>query len=385
MLGLMKKPLIGARTAQGFIKKHGSPLYLYRKSVVEARYRSLVRSIVYPNKQIFYACKANSNIELLRLLKKLGSSIECVSRGEVERAMKAGFPANRISYTCSNIHKEELVWLMRKSIEVHLDSLTQLKWWGEMKPNSDVSVRLNLGYGDGSHKYLITGGDDSKFGIYHADIPRAQDVAKRHGLRIVGILQHIGTHIEDSSSLLRAMELVFKIAKKFHDLKFIDFGGGFSIPYRPEERAIDLKEIGAKMSGRFEKFCKIYGRLLEIRLEPGRFIVAEAGAFVATVVDIKRTATTTFVGIDSGFNHLIRPALYGAYHHVFNLSNPSGKQQIVNVVGNMCESADVFAEKRKLPQARIGDILLIADTGAYGYSMSSDYSLRPKPKEIVID
>lgn len=381
----MKKPIIQKKEAASLIKRHGSPLYVYRKKIVQQRYNELKGAITYPKTRIFYACKANANAEILKLLLKLGSAIECVSRGEVERALAVGFPKDRISYTCSNIPKEELAWLIKKGISVHLDSLNQVEWWGQLKPGSEISVRLNLGYGDGGHKYLITGGDDSKFGIYHADIPKLHRIAKKYNLRIKGILQHIGTHIADPNSLLRGMELVFAIAKEFPELQFVDFGGGFNTPYRPTEKQIDVKKIGGKMSGRFEEFCSIYGRQLELRIEPGRFIVADSGALLGTVMDVKHTRKHIFVGIDSGFSHLIRPALYGSYHHIFNLSNPSGALQSVNVVGNICESADVFAQERKLPKVRIGDLLLIADAGAYGYTMASDYNVRAKPKEVVID
>ncbi|HEY4487408.1 MAG TPA: alanine racemase, partial [Candidatus Paceibacterota bacterium] len=258
----MKKPIIQKKEAASLIKRHGSPLYVYRKKIVQQRYNELKGAITYPKTRIFYACKANANAEILKLLLKLGSAIECVSRGEVERALAVGFPKDRISYTCSNIPKEELAWLIKKGISVHLDSLNQVEWWGQLKPGSEISVRLNLGYGDGGHKYLITGGDDSKFGIYHADIPKLHRIAKKYNLRIKGILQHIGTHIADPNSLLRGMELVFAIAKEFPELQFVDFGGGFNTPYRPTEKQIDVKKIGGKMSGRFEKFCSIYGRQL---------------------------------------------------------------------------------------------------------------------------
>jgi len=381
----VKKPLIQKGEADKLVKKHGSPLYVYRKSIVRQRYSELKKAIACPYLRIFYACKANANAEILKLLLRLGSSIECVSRGEVERAFEVGFPKERISYTCSNIPKEEIAWLIKKGVSVSLDSLNQVEWWGQLRPGSAISIRLNLGYGDGGHKYLITGGDDSKFGIYHKDIPKLHKLAKKYDLQVKGILQHIGTHIADPNSLLRGMELVFAIAPQFRDLQFLDFGGGFNSPYKPHEKLIDVKKIGAQMSERFAAFCKTYGRELELRIEPGRFIVADSGALLATVVDIKQTPKHTFVGIDTGFSHLIRPALYGSYHHIFNISNPNGPLEAANVVGNICESADMFAQHRKIPRARIGDLFLIADAGAYGYAMASDYNIRAKPKEIVID
>ena len=342
----MKKPLISRPEAEKLLEKHGSPLYIYRKGIVEKCYRSLVRSICYPCTKVYYACKANANTELLRLLKRLGASVECVSRSEVEKAFRAGFPPNRISYTCSNITREELLWVMRKGVSVHLDSLTQLEWWGASNPNSRVSLRVNRGYGAGTHSHVITGGPESKFGIYYTDLPKARAIAKRYGLFIIGLEQHIGSNIREPKTFIRAMRLILDSARSFPDLEFIDFGGGFGIPYRPEEGALDIQELGVQMTRVFSDFCRTYGRELELQLEPGRFIVAESGALLARVVDVKRTPGHVFVGIDSGMNHLIRPALHGSYHHIFNLTNPNGKKERVNVVGNICESGDAFAKGR---------------------------------------
>lgn len=380
----MKKPLLNARGAAGLIRKHGTPLYVYRKGIVERQYRSLLRTISFPHTKIYYACKANANPEILKLLKQLGSSIECVSRGEIERAIKVGFPRERISYTCSYISKEELGWVMKKVGSVHLDSLQQLQWWGEMNPGSPVSLRVNRGFGAGATSHIITGGPESKFGIYYTDLPKAQRIARHFNLKIIGLEQHIGSSILNPSAFIRAMNLLFQSAKGFPDLQFLDFGGGFGIPYRPETKPLDVQQLGKKMGESFRRFCKNYGRELELRIEPGRFIVAEAGALITTVVDRKETPNHKFVGVNSGFSHLIRPAFYDSYHHIFNLSNPNGKKECVTVVGNLCESSDVFAKKRDIPKARLGDILLFADAGAYGYSMASDYNLRPKPKEITL-
>lgn len=381
----MKQPLISNTLARKLISRHGSPLYVYRKSIVQKRFLALKKAISYPMARICYAMKANANSELLGYLNSLGSSVECVSRGEVKRAFEAGFSSGQISYTCSNIPKEELEWLIKNGISVHLDSLNQVEWWGQIKPGSKISVRLNLGYGQGGHAYLITGGDDSKFGIFHKQIPELMRLTTKHNLKIKGILQHIGTHIANPNALLRGMKLVFTIAKQFPDLEFLDFGGGFNTPYTPNEKPIDIHTIGGKMSDSFAAFCKTYGCELELRIEPGRYIVADSGALLAPIVDIKQTGKRTFVGINTGFSHLLRPALYGSYHHIFNISNPNGQTEKVSVVGNICESADVFAQNRPLPKARLGDLLLIADAGAYGYSMASDYNLRAKPKEVVIE
>ncbi|PIR83720.1 diaminopimelate decarboxylase [Candidatus Kaiserbacteria bacterium CG10_big_fil_rev_8_21_14_0_10_51_14] len=380
----IKQSLINERTARVLIQKYGSPLYVYRRRIVEKRYRNLLKAIRYPRTKIYYACKANANKEILQLLKRLGASIECVSRGEVERAMSVGFPRNRISYTCSYIPREELAWVKKKVGSVHLDSLQQLQWWGEINPGSNVSLRVNRGFGAGATRHIITGGPESKFGIYYTDLRKAQQIAERFNLKIIGLEQHIGSSILEPQTFIRAMSLLLKSAEGFPDLQFMDFGGGFGIPYRPNAKPLDIQALGKKMGKVFRDFCKKYGRELELRIEPGRYIVAEAGTLLTTAVDRKQTPGHTFVGVDSGFSHLVRPAFYGSYHHIFNLSNPNGRKETVNVVGNLCESSDVFAKNRSIPKARFGDILLFADAGAYGYSMASDYNLRPKPKEIVL-
>lgn len=384
MLRRMKKPLIELDVAKMLTQKFGAPLYIYRKSVVEKQYQSLTRAISWKKTKIYYACKANANLEILRYLKKLESSVECVSRGEVEQTLKAGFRKDRISYTCSNISKAELAWVAKRVGSVHLDSLTQLEWWGQMKLRSEVSLRINRGFGAGATKHIITGGPESKFGIYYTDIPRAKAIAKKYRLKVVGLEQHIGSSILEPDTFIRAMNLLLTSANQFPDLEFLDFGGGLGVPYLPNQKPLDLRTLGKKMGKAFKGFCNSYGRQLELRLEPGRYIVAECGVLLATVVDRKHTPGHAFVGVDTGFSHLIRPAFYGSYHHIFNLSNQHETKEKVTVVGNLCESSDVFAKNRLLPKAHLGDILLFADAGAYGYSMSSDYNLRRKPNEVVL-
>lgn len=381
---MKKEPLLSKKDVQKLAARHSLPLYVYRTSIIAARYRELASAISYPRTRIFYACKANTNPKILKLLRKEGACIETVSLGEVHAALAAGYSPSRISYTCSNISQEELLAVMREGVRVHLDSLSQIAWWGKMRPHSDISLRVNRGIGAGHHAHVITGGPDSKFGIYHTQLPEARRIAKRYGLRITGLQQHIGSNILEPAMFLRAMKLILASATDFPDLEVIDIGGGLGIPYRPGERPLPLRTLGAAIGKEFAAFCKRYGRDLELALQPGRFLVAEAGALLVRVVDRKETPTHRFVGVDSGFNHLIRPAFYGSYHHIFNMTNPRGKKEGVTVAGNICESGDVFAVKRPLPSPRIGDILLIADAGAYGYVMSSDYNSRKKPRELLL-
>ena len=378
-----KKPLIQKRQAEKLVQKHGSPLYVYRKSVVEDRYQTLQRAFTYPHTKIYYACKANTHIGILETLKRRDAGLECTSRGEVEQALKAGFSPNRISYTCSNITQEELHWVMRKGITVHLDSLRQLSWWGAARPNSKVSLRINRNFGAGGNNHLITGGAESKFGIYYTHIPEALRIAKKYNLTVVGMHQHVGSSILTQKTFTHALRLILESAEHLPDLEFIDVGGGFGIPYQPGDTPLDIRKLGKEASEIFSRFCTAYGRRLDLWLEPGRYIVAEAGALLVTVTDIKTTPKHIFCGVNSGLNHLIRPMMYDSYHHIFNLSRPHAEKHKITVVGNVCET-DTFADKRSIPLPRVGDILLIADAGAYGYVMSSNYHLRAKPKEILL-
>ncbi|TSC85570.1 MAG: diaminopimelate decarboxylase [Parcubacteria group bacterium Gr01-1014_8] len=381
---MRKLPIISSAVAKKLVRKYGSPLYVYREDLVAHAYRSLRDAIPYPNTTIFYASKANANKDILKLLRKEGASCEAVSIGEVHAALAGGFPPHRISYTCSNIPREELLAVMRTGVRVHLDSINQIKWWGEAKPGSRISIRVNRGFGAGHHSHVITGGVGSKFGIHFSQLAEAKKIAVHYKLTIVGLHQHIGSNILNPKAFIRAMKLLLQSAREFSDLEFLDFGGGFGIPYHPKEKPLDLRVLGKDMTSLFTDFSRSYGRKLEFSVEPGRYIVAAAGALLAEVVDIKKTPAHTFVGINSGFNHLIRTAMYDSYHHIFNLTNPRGKVQPITVAGYICESGDVFCKDRPIPAPRLGDLLLFADAGAYGYAMSSNYNLRPKPKEIVI-
>ena len=379
------KVWLGRYRAESLVKKYGTPLYVYEADTIKSRYSNLVENIKYSSLKVHYAVKANSNLYLLKLIKKLGAGVETVSLGEVLISLKSGFKPDRIIYTCSNITKDELKSLIEKGIRVNLDSLSQIKLWGEIKPGSSISLRLNQGIGAGNHNHVITGGPESKFGVDIRQINEVQALARKYKLSINGIQQHIGSGILGEETFLKAMRALLKTAYRFPDLEFIDFGGGFGIPYRPNEKSLDLKHLGPLIVKTLRGFSKDYGRNLTIIFEPGRYLVAEAGTLLVQVTEIKKNPTKTFVGTDSGFNHLIRPAMYGSYHEVVNASRIKGKKVKVSVVGNICESADFFAKDRLLTIPRQGEILAILNAGAYGFSMSSNYDLRPRPAEVLIE
>lgn len=375
--------MISFKQAKVAVKRYGTPLYLYEKAVMRARYEGLLSAIQYPHKKIYFACKANSHPTLLSLLKKWGCSIETVSPGEIEKAFKSGFKPSDISFTCSNISQQELRFVARQGLRVHLDSLSQLTWWGEEKLGPAVSLRLNTGFGAGQHHHIVTGGAQSKFGIYKTDIPRAKKIAKHFGLKVCGLHQHIGSNILDEKILLQGVQTLVSFAKNFPDLQRIDIGGGLGVPYHPHEKPFPVKKFGAALTQIFQELSQHFDRAIEMSLEPGRYLVAEAGSLLVQVTDIKKTPHHCFVGVNSGMNHLIRHALYGAYNHVINLSRPQAPRKKVWVVGNICESGDILA-KQLIPLPQIGDFLLLRDVGAYGYAMSSDYNSRPKALEVVI-
>lgn len=366
-------------------KKFGTPLYVYETDVIKQQYEKLRKNIIYPKLEIHYACKANTNIEILRLLKSVGSHIETVSKGEIISALRAGFTTEDIIYTSTSITKEEMIFVVKNKIKVNLDSLSQIELYGKINPNSKIGIRVNQGIGAGHHEHVITGGVMSKFGIPLEHLELAKKIAKKYNLKIVRLHQHIGSNILDKNIILKACDKLFETATLFRDLEALDFGGGLGVPYKKGEKELDLKIFGKKLSAKMNDFCKKYGKSLTLMLEPGRFLVAQSGTLLTTVTEIKNNPKRTFIGVDTGFNHLIRPAMYGSYHEIINTSRRKGAFKKVDIVGNICESGDVFARDRKIINPQIGDILAILDAGAYGYVMASRYNSRTLPHEILID
>ena len=372
-------------SAEQIAKKYGTPVYVYEAATIWERYKSLVDHIQYPHLRIHYAAKANANPAILKIIKSLGGGIEAVSKGKIEAALKVGFKPEQIIYTCNGAEKSELQYIIDKGIRINIDSLEQLETWGQLNPNSKVSLRLNLDIGAGSHIYVTTGGQKSKFGIHISNIKNAKKIANKYNLTIAGIHQHIGSGVLNYTVVIRAMKALMKVAHQFGDLEFIDFGGGFGVPYKPDQKPFDTKAFGQAFDKTINKFVKEYGKELEVIIEPGRYLVAESGVLLAKVTDIKSNPSRTFVSINTGLNHLIRQAMYFAYQKVSNASHPKNKRKKVTIVGNICESADIFAEDRMIATPKKGDLIAIHDSGAYGYTMSSFYNARVRPPEVLID
>ena len=367
--------------------RFGTPLYVYEGDRVRRRYRELVEHIAWPRLRIHYAMKANYNPAILGLLEGIGASIDAVSPGDVFLALRCGFSRDRILFTANNITDEEMALVHAEGVLFNIDSLSRLDKYGAAHPGSPVCLRFNPDVVAGAHENIRTGGDQTKFGILLALADEAADVARRHGLKVVGIHKHTGSGIRDIDRYLEAVERLLSVADlaRFPDLTMVDFGGGFAVPYAPGEDRVDYAYFGRRMVERFAAFCEHYGREVDMYLEPGKYLVAESGTLLVRVNTVKDNEALRIAGTDSGFPQLIRPMFYGAYHRIENLSNPEGALSNYDVVGNICETGDRFAGRRELPEIREGDLLAIRNAGAYCYSMGGIYNLRPMPAEVLID
>jgi diaminopimelate decarboxylase len=366
-------------------KRFGTPLYVYDERIVAERYRELVKAITYPKLEIHFAVKANANPRLLKLLRRLGADAETVSPGEIRLAKRAGFTGRQIAFTDVSASPADLDMVARAGVAVNADSLHQLEYLAKRMPKRrPLGVRINQGIAGGHHKHVMTGGPDSKFGIDPGQVKDAKRIAAKYGRTIDGVHQHIGSNVLDPPLFAKAMRALLGTARQFDRLDYVDFGGGFGIPYRPGEPRLDIAKLGKLIDQVMADFVAEAGYEPRLAFEPGRYLVAEAGTLVASVTDRKVTPHKTFVGVDTGFNQLLRPAMYGSYHHIENLSNPRGRKETITVAGNVCESGDVLATDRPLPAVKIGHLLAIRNAGAYGETMASTYNARPLPKSAVI-
>jgi diaminopimelate decarboxylase len=369
------------------VQRFGSPLYVYDLTVVRARARAFADCIRYSPFQPFYAVKANPCPAVVRAIIDQGYGIDALSPGEVALALRLGVKPDLVLYTENNMTDIEMNAAIAQGVLINCGSLDRLERLGASGAKT-ASVRFNPDVGASAHAKTLTAGPMSKFGIHHSEVERVREIESRTGIAVIGCHMHIGSGFLDAVAFVEAMGVILDVARKLPHLRFIDFGGGIGIPYREEEKPVDLRELGSRIDRAMESFCAAYGRPLELRLEPGRFLVAEAGTLYTTVTSVKRNPGAdgrTYVGCDTGFNHLIRPCMYDAYHRIENITGGARQREVVDVVGNICESGDVFARDRKLPQSEVGDILAIRDAGAYGMAMASTYNMRPLPAEVVLD
>ena len=360
-----------------------SPLYVYDATIIENQYKRLTNAFIKVDQlQINYAMKALSNISILKLLKNLGSGLDTVSVQEVQLGLLAGFLPEKIIFTPNGVSFEEIEEVAHLGVQINIDNLSILEHFGAKYPLIPVCIRINPHVMAGGNANISVGHIDSKFGISVHQLPHILRIVENTKMHINGIHMHTGSDILDIEVFLYAAEILFDAAKSFKDLDFLDFGSGFKVPYKKDDIETDIEELGKKLSKRFLVFQKEYGKQLTLTFEPGKFLVSEAGYFLAKVNVVKQTTSTVFAGIDTGFNHLIRPMLYGSQHSIENISNTKGKERFYTVVGYICET-DTFANNRKIAEIKEGDILCFKNAGAYCFSMASNYNSRLKPAEVL--
>lgn len=377
--------IIGHVPVTDLVKKFGSPLYVYDGNVIVDQYNKLYNSFNGINLKLKYACKALTNPAILSLLKKnTNAGIDTVSINEVKSALKVGFDASEIIYTPNCVDFSEVEEAIALGVHLNIDNLPYLEKIGQKYGNGyPVCIRINPHIQAGGNSKIQVGHIGSKFGISYLQFEEIISVCEKYDLDIEGLHIHTGSDILDADVFLMGAKVLFNAGKRFKNLRFMDFGSGFKVSYKDKQSVTDIQQVGEKMSEAFKSFCKEYGKDLEIWFEPGKFLVSESGTFLTQATLVKHSPACTFVGVNSGFNHLMRPMMYEAYHDIVNASNVSDEKQIYNVVGYICET-DTFGADRSLSTVSQGDIIAFKNAGAYGFEMSSNFNSRLKPAEVLI-
>ena len=365
-------------------QQYGTPLYIYDTAKMEAQYKRLEKAFKGSKLKINYACKALSNINVLRFFQTLGAGLDTVSIQEVSLGLRAGFSPQEIIFTPNGVSMAEIEKAVALGVRINIDNLSILEQFGaKYGANYPVCIRMNPHIMAGGNAKISVGHIDSKFGISIHQRRHLERLVKSLDLNVEGVHMHTGSDILDVDTFLVGAELLFDVARDFPDLKYLDFGSGFKVPYREGDIATDVEELGLKMTKLFKDFCTEYGRELEIEFEPGKFLVSEAGTFCCEVNGLKQTTATVFAQVDTGMNHLIRPMFYDAYHHIENVSNPKASSRVYTIVGYICET-DTFASDRQIREVRQGDILGFKNAGAYCFTMANNYNSRFKPAEVLV-
>ena len=365
-------------------EEFGTPVYVYDAEKIKEQFDTLKQAFSKVNMKVKFAAKSLTNLSILKLLRSYGSELDCVSIQEVHLGMRAGFTPDQILYTPNCVSFEEIKEAAELGVMINLDNISMLEKFGEQYGHDiPVCIRLNPHIMAGGNKKISTGHVGSKFGISFYQLPEILKTVERYNLHVVGLHMHTGSDILEAGVFLQASDILFNAAQNFADLQFIDFGSGFKVGYKEGDIVTDINELGEKLSEAFKGFCENYGRELEMWFEPGKYIVSESGYFLARTNVVKKTPFTVFVGVNSGLNHLIRPMMYDAYHEIFNLSNPTGKEHVYTIVGYICET-DTFGLDRRMNEVREGDIMAFKNAGAYAFSMASNYNSRFRPAEVLI-
>lgn len=370
--------------------RYGTPVYVYNEEILRERMHTVAQVVTKYPYTANYSIKANTNIHLLRMALEEGDNCDAMSVGELMMLEKAGFPVERIFFVPNNVSPDELQYAIDKGIMTSLDSLSQLELFGQLNPGGKCAVRINPGVGAGHHEKVVTAGKKTKFGVAEEDIDQIFEIAKKYHLTIAGINQHIGSLFMDPEPYLKAVENLLRIAMRFENLEFIDFGGGYGIPYHKldDEAEFPMEDFKKRLEPILDAFVEKYGKAPLFKSEPGRYCVAEGSVILGRVHAVKQNAGVKYAGTDIGMNVLVRPSMYDSWHDVEILRNGKVVErkelQEITVVGNICESGDIIAKNRQLPEMKVGDLACVLDTGAYGYSMCSTYNSRPRPAEVLI-
>lgn len=370
------------------IKKYGSPLYVYDENILRKSCRDMHDLLPNKNLRVNYSAKANSNLEILKIVRDEDIDVDAMSPGEIYVQKLAGYSSDKIFYIGNNVSKKEMQYAIDENVLVSVDSLSQLESFGQINPGGEVAVRFNPGIGTGHHQKVVTAGKKTKFGVQKDFVPQVKELLEKYNLNLVGIDQHIGSLFLESDPYIKGVESLLEIAAQFQGLKFIDMGGGFGVPYHEGEGRLDLQELSDKLDKVLDDFLANYdNKDVIFKIEPGRYIPAECGVLLGEVYSVKDNYGKTYIGTDLGFNVLMRPVLYDSYHAVTIVKadpNEEG-EEVATIVGNICESGDIIANERNIKKVSIGDVVAVGNAGAYGFAMSSNYNCRLKPAEVLID
>ena len=380
----------GKTNPVALIEKYGSPLYVYNESVLRDQCRKLKNLVSYPKLKINYSAKANTNLSLLKIIRSEGLLVDAMSPGEIFIELQAGFKPEEILFISNNVSSDEMLFAIKAGILISVDSLSQLETYGKLNSGGKVAVRINPGVGAGHHEKVITGGRNTKFGADPDILSDLKAILTKYNLHLVGLNQHIGSLFMDADVYIEAASFLLNFSQNFPELEFVDLGGGFGVPYHKEagEEPLDLNLLGKRLQEVIDHWIAAKHSHITIKIEPGRFTVAECGVLLGQVHAIKKNGAKKYVGTDLGFNVLIRPAMYDAHHDIevySQFQRERSKEEPVTIVGNICETGDILAKDRILPEIKEGDILGVLDSGAYGMVMSSNYNCRLRPAEVLIN
>jgi len=361
----------------------GTPLYVYHAEKIEQQYQNLLTQFELTQTRFFYACKALTNIHILKVIKEMGCNIDCSSINEVKLALHVGFLPSNILYTSNSVGFDEICTAVELGVHVNIDSLSNLEKFGQQFGASKaVGVRIRPDVIAGGNLKISTGHDKSKFGIPVAQMDALKSIQEKYKINVRTLHIHTGSEIKDVAVFIKSAEVFDTLLPHFPTVEVLDFGGGFKVPYEPGEQGTDMALLGAEVNKAMKQLSEKYGRNLIAWFEPGKYMVSEAGFFIAKVNVLKTSGSLTFAGLNTGLNHLIRPMFYDAYHHIDNLTNPDKPLKQYAVVGNICET-DTFAWDRAIPTIEEGDLLVFYNAGAYGYEMASNYNARFKPAQVL--